>query len=323
MSNNHPEEKHPIRKLLENVWSILVVGLVVIFGGVIAAFSSLNNLLLVNEFARNTLIVVFILFLALLWFNVYNWWIQGSIFIDPMDLAAKKFGFKYNKMGIKTIIGADGSFTWTRDIELEVVDYELESREYRAILFGDNKLIDPNIEVTGDAGDSKIYHRITQRGDKSIIFVVEFSPALKKGRRATYTIIEKYGPGGYAMDRDFISDMVKKSKWRYNEPYEEDTSKVAYPIKRLIKKTILPMNYNIGGREYWDVIIGDGTTRAIGEYNRIKKNEGKYFSKEEIDNKTILKLDIDNPEIGLSYVLKWIPPTKEEYEKSLKESEAK
>lgn len=83
------------------------------------------------------------------------------------------------------------------------------------------------------------------------------------------------------------------------------------------------MNYNISGKEYWDVVIGDGTSRAVGEYNRIKKNEGKYFSKEEIDNKTILKLDIDNPEIGLSYVLKWIPPTKEEYGKLLKESEAK
>lgn len=321
MSNT--EEKHPIRKLLENVWSGLVVGLAVIFGGVIAAFSSLNNLLLVNEVARNIFIVVFILFLALLWFNVYIWRRQGAIFVDPIDLAAKKFGFKYDKMEIETNIDADGSFTWTRNIELEVVDYDLESREYRAIVFGDNKLIDPNIEVTGDAGDSKIYHRITQRGDKSIMFVVEFSPALKKGRKATYSIIEKYGPGGYAMDRDCISDMIKKSEWRYNEPYEEDTSKVTYPIKKLIKKTVLPMNYNISGREYWDVVIGDGTTRAIGEYNRIKKNEGKYFSKEEIDNKTILKLDIDNPEIGLSYVLKWIPPTKEEYEKLLKESEAK
>ena len=280
-------------------------------------------MLLINEFARYIFIVVFILFLALLWFNVYNWWRQGAIFIDPIDLAAKKFGFKYDKMEIETNIYADGSFTWTRNIELEVVDYELESREYNANVFGDNKLIDSNIEVTGDAGDSKIYHRITQRGDKSINFVVDFSPALKKGRKATYTIIEKYGPGGFAMDRDCISDMIKKNEWRYNEPYEEDTSKVNYPIKKLIKKTILPMNYNVSGREYWDVVIGDGTTRAIGEYNRIKKNEGKYFSKEEIDNKTILKLDIDNPEIGLSYVLKWIPPTKEEYEKLLKESEAK
>ena len=321
MSNT--EEKHPIRKLLENVWSIIVVGLVVIFGGVIVAFSSLNDLLLVNEVARYIFIVVFILFLALLWFNVYIWWRQGAIFIDPIDLAAKKFGFKNDKMEMETNIYADGSFTWTRNIELEVVDYELESREYSAYVLGDNKLIDPNIEVTGDAGDSKIYHRITQKGDKSIIFVVEFSPALKKGRKATYSIIEKYGPGGYAMDRDFISDMIKKSKWKYNEPYEEDTSKVTYPIKKLIKKTVLPMNYNIGGKEYWDVVIGDGTTRAIGEYNRIKKKEEKYFSKEEIDNKTILKLDIDNPEIGLSYVLKWIPPTKEEYEKLLKESEAK
>ena len=187
MSNT--EEKHPIRKLLENVWSIIVVGLVVIFGGVIVAFSSLNDLLLVNEVARYIFIVVFILFLALLWFNVYIWWRQGAIFIDPIDLAAKKFGFKNDKMEMETNIYADGSFTWTRNIELEVVDYELESREYSAYVLGDNKLIDPNIEVTGDAGDSKIYHRITQKGDKSIIFVVEFSPALKKGRKATYSII--------------------------------------------------------------------------------------------------------------------------------------
>ena len=87
---------------------------------------------------------------------------------------------------------------------------------------------------------------------------------------------------------------------------------------------ILPKNYNISGEEYWDVTIGDSKNKAIGEYTRTKKKEEKCFKKyHSKDGSIILELEVDKPEIGLSYGLKWIPPTKEEYEKLLKESEAK
>lgn len=226
----------------------------------------------------------------------------------------------YNKIEIETKIDIDGSFTSTRNMELEVIDSELDSIESHYLVFGDNTFIKPVIKVSGNAGDSKITGEIIQKGDKSIIYVVEFSPALKKGEKVTYEITHKGKSGGFAMHRDFISEMINKRKWRYKEPYEEDGFRIAYPIKKLIKKTILPVNYNVRGREYLDVLIGDGSDRAIGEYNRIKKKEKECFSKDKPDNKIILKLEVDRPEMGLTYSLKWIPPTKKEYKKLLKKS---
>jgi len=243
---------------------------------------------------------------------------------ENVDLAAEKFGFRYNKIGVESVVRADGSGIWKRNVELEVVGPQLEEIESRAIVFGDNKISEPSINVSGSAEGSKISYRTTQQSDKSTIFVIEFSPSLKKGKKAKYSIKEEYGPGFYAMDKDFILDMMKKGVWPYNEPYEEDSHKIAYPTNKLIKKLILPRNYKVSGKEYWDVTIGDSSSRAIGEYNRIKKEEDKHFNvtHSEEGNK-ILELTIDKPEIGLSYGFKWIPPSKGEYEKFLEESKVK
>jgi hypothetical protein len=236
-------------------------------------------------------------------------------------LAAEKYGFRYNTMEIESIVQADGSGVWKRNVELEVVGSELEEIEHRAFVFGDSELKQPSIKVSGTATYSAVSHNVTQQGDKSIIFVVKFSPSLKKGGKANYTIEENYGPRFYAMDRDFILDMIKKGVWLYNKPYENDGHRVAYPTNKLIKRVILPKNYKISGTEYWDVRIGVTSRIAIGEYDRIKKEEDKHFTVtySENGNKT-LALMVDNPEIGLTYGLKWIPPTKEDYEKFLEES---
>ena len=309
-----------LKEFFKNTW-IILFGLFAIFGSGYKAFDWLNNFILEDEIGRNILIGGYILLLALVWFIACNWWKQRGKVEENVDRAAEKYGFRYNEIEIESVVRTDGSGVWKRNFDLEVVGPKLEAIEHRTIVFGDSKIIKPSITVSGSAEGSKISYKRIQQSDKSIIFVIEFSPSLKKGGKAKYTIEEEYGPGFYAMDRNFILDMIKKGAWSYNEPYEEDSCKIAYPTNRLIKKVILPKNYDISGKEYWEVIIGDSSSIAIGEYNRIKKEEDKDFkvTYSEEGNK-ILKLTVDKPEIGLSYGLKWIPPTKEEYEKFLEES---
>ena len=324
MPNNHLEKQEDsimesVKEFVKNTW-IILFGLFAIFGSGYKAFDWLNNFILEDEIGRNVLIGGYILLLALVWFIACNGWKQKGKVKENVDLAAEKFGFRYNTIEKESIVHADGSGIWKRNIDLEAVGYELEAIEHRAIVLGDSNLINPSINVSGRPEDN-ISYKIRQQSDKSIIFVIEFSPSLKKGKKAKYSTEEKYGPGFYAMDRDFILDMIKRGEWPYNEPYEVDRSRIGYPTNKLIKKVILPKNYIVSGKEYWDVIIGDVGSRAVGEYNRIKKEEDKHFkvTYSEEGNK-ILELTVDKPEIGLSYELKWIPPTKEEYEKNLGKS---
>jgi hypothetical protein len=325
MPNNHLEKREDskmesIIEFVKKTW-IILLGLITIIGSGYTAFDGLNLFISESETGRIILIVSCIFLLALVWYIGCKWWKQRGKVEENVDLAAEKYGFRYNEIEIESVVHADGSGVWKRNFDLEVVGPEIEAIEHRAIVFGDSKIIKPSINVSGTAEGSKISYKTIQQSDKSIIFVIDFSPSLKKGGKAKYTIEEKYGPGFYAMDSNFILDMIKKGAWPCNEPYEEDSYKIAYPTNRLIKKVILPKNYDISGKEYWEVIIGDSSSIAIGEYNRIKKEEDKDFkvTYSEEGNR-ILKLTVDKPEIGLSYGLKWIPPTKEEYEKILEES---
>lgn len=325
MPNNHlgkgkDSKMESIKEFIKKTW-IILLGLITIIGSGYTAFDRLNLFISESETGRNILTVSCILLLALVWYIGCKWWKQRGKVEENVDQAAEKYGFRYNEIEIESVVHADGSGVWKRNFDLEVVGPELEAIEHRAIVFGDNEIIKPIIKVSGRVEGSKISYKTIQQSDKSLIFVIEFSPSLKKGGKAKFSTKEEYGPGFYAMDSDFILDMIKKGAWPYNEPYEVDRSRIAYPTNRLIKKAILPKNYDISGKEYWEVMIGGSSSIAIGEYNRIKKEQDKDFkvtySKE--GNK-ILKLTVDNPEIGLSYGLKWIPPTKKDYEKFLEKS---
>ena len=325
MPNNHLEKREDSKmesviEFLKKTW-IILLGLITIIGSGYTAFDRLNLFISESETGRSILIVSCIFLLALVWYIGCKWWKQRGKVEENVDLAAEKYGFRYNAIEIVSVVHADGSGVWERNFDLEVVGPELEAIEHKAIVFGDSEIIKPIINVSGSAEGSKISYKTIQQSDKSIIFVIEFSPSLKKGEKAKFSTKEEYGPGFYAMDSDFILDMIKKGAWPYNEPYEDDRSRIAYPTNRLIKKVILPKNYDISGKEYWEVMIGDGSSIATGEYNRIKKEEDENFkvTYSEEGNR-ILKLTVDKPEIGLSYGLKWIPPTKEEYEKFLEES---
>lgn len=304
----------------KKIW-IVVGAIALIFGSVWSLFDWLENLILNYGIIRKVLIFTFILFFVLLWVDGSKWWKQRYKVKENVDLAAEKFGFRFNKIEKESIVQANSSAIFKRNFELEVVGSELEAIEHRAIVFGNNKMLTPSIDFSGSAEGSTISYRITQQSEKSVIFIIDFSPALKKGKKAQYSIKEEYGPGFFTMDKDSILDMIKCGIWLNDEPSEFDSSRIVYPTNKLIKKVILPKNYSVSGKEYWDVTIGDSGSIAVGEYNRIKKEEDKYFKStySEAGNK-ILELMIDSPEIGLSYWLKWIPPTKEEYEKFVKES---
>lgn len=302
-----------ITELGRKIWIVLGAG-VLIFGSVWSLFESLDKLFNYN-IVRVIFIVVFFLFFVLLLF-VYD-------LMQRRNEVAKKFGFRINKEETESNIKIDSSAVLTKKFELEVIGPELDSIEHRSIVFGQNKISQFSIDVSGDAEGCKISHRITHQSDKSVIFVVEFSPSLKKNKKAIYTIKEEYGPGLFAMDKDYILNMIKNNEWLYNEPYEGNSEKISYPTDKIVKKVILPKNYNISGKEYWEVTIGDSNSIPLGEYKRIKSEEQKFFRCSYLETGMVLELTVDKPEIGLSYGIKWIPPPKEEYEKCLEDSKDK
>lgn len=297
-----------IKRFSGIIWVFLgAVGL--IFGSFFGLLDVVDTFLLDYPIARKIFIIIFILFFFQL-FLVYDLWIQRR------NKAAERFGFRINRAEKESNIELDGSAVVTTTVELEVLGPELDAIEHRSIVFGQNEIRNPLINVSGTAEKSNISHRITHQSDKSFIFVIEFSPSLKKNEKARYSIKTEYGPGLYAMDKDCILNMIKNNEWLYNEPYEGDSSKIPYPTDKIVKKVTLPKNYCVGGKEYWDVTVGDGSNIALGEYNRIKKEEGKFFTiTYSKTGNMVLMLEVDKPEIGMSYGIKWIPPSKEEYEK--------
>ena len=155
---------------------------------------------------------------------------------------------------------------------------------------------------------------------QNTIYIVKFSPALnsRSNPKIKYKIEESAGKGMFLMTRDEILDCIREGKWVLNEPYAFLRYFVRNHIKKLIIIVSLPEKYKITTNDdFWDVVIGDSNSRACDEYEKLKKM--KCFSQDIKWNKRVMKLEVNDPKVGLSYMIKWIPPAKEEYKRILEE----
>lgn len=215
-------------------------------------------------------------------------------------------------------IEIDGSSKLTRIIEVEVFKGTLASRDYRISLSGNTTLSGYSSEITKISGISDIIINTITIDSQNAIYIVKFSPELnsRNNPKIKYKIEESAGKGTFLMTRDEILDCIKEGKWVLNEPYAFMRYFVRNPIKKLITIVNLPEKYKITTNDdFWDIVIGDSNSKAYDEYKRLKKM--KCFSQDIKWNKRVMKLEVNNPKVGLSYMIKWIPPAKEEYNRVL------
>lgn len=319
MRNSNPKKLgYVILNFVKNLSNVVAIG-AVIFGGAVAAFIAIEDLILEYPIMRYLSVSLWFLIFALLGF-VYKQFKQYREETRKRDIEyssaasalVQDLGFR-SKVESEELINIDGSKVAKRHVEIEVTKGELSAREHRFWIWGDAAVSEYEIDVFGDGDGSRITWKTVQRGPQGSNTIVEFSPPLEVGQKPKYTIVEKFGPGTYAMTQDEVLQYIKANKWITDEPYVAKVYLISFPTTQFISRVILPKEFPITGREFWDVKIGEGDSRAHDEFERLKR-EG-CFTMRVIGNLLILELTVMNPQIGLSYWIKWKPPFREEYER--------
>ncbi len=222
-------------------------------------------------------------------------------------LMAQKIGFQFNEYKALFSINKDGSSTSETTIKIKAVNGEISTRDHKIYTTGGGSFKDTDISVSGESTDiDSVLGKVILNDDHSINIEVMFSPALKQGGEASYTITRKNTKGLYAMTSGEVLQQIKGNKRAVYGLYEFSRCIVRFPTKSLYIKVTFPENYDVIGEHFFDVFTGQSWDRAEGEFQRIKK-EGT-IKKSNKDNKPIIELSVPYPEIGLSYTIKWIPP---------------
>jgi len=271
---------------------------------------------------NNNIVGYFILFsilylFALLWLNERRIRDKSDeSYIDSQESFTESLGYRLNEYEVKMDINIYGGVIETRTFELEVLEGMLASKDYHWDLSGDKTFGDYTVEVSKIEGESDISSKIVQKTPQAISIVVEFSPALKKGDKIKYEISEKVEKGMFAMTQEEIIDCIRQGTWLFDEAYEFCGYMMGAPTKKYTFITLLPKDYKITTKDdFWDVIFQYSSNRNFKEYERLQKE--KCFSRGTLKEKQMLKLSVDNPKMGLTYITKWKPPSKKEYEQLL------
>lgn len=226
---------------------------------------------------------------------------------EVFKLNSSKFGFTINKHKTEYQLNLDGTATETTIREIEVTKHSLSYFTEDVKVDGDCDISNTEIILNGKSDYSTVSYSKFRKSSHSLALNINFSPALSENQHAEYSKTFNYQNGVFLMTHEQVSQQISKKQWPLSEPFEFTGASIKYPTKKLILSISFPKDYKISGNEYFDVYKGDLFERSIDEYKRI--NEKRFFSYIDSQNGKSLKLEIDYPELGMKYILKWMPPS--------------
>jgi hypothetical protein len=220
------------------------------------------------------------------------------------------FGHIVLEHEIELDLQIDGSVIYKSKRSITITDETLESYTSKFDVIGDAKFEDLDLEIFCSRLEQNIEKEINYQESQSFVVTLRFSPALKKGEQTDFTI--KYNAGkSYLMTREEVTSQIATKKWIFNEPYEYLSLGVRATTKNLKMRVIFPKNYSFYGTEYFDVFPPQSFQRISSIWTTLKTENAvrRYNS---TDFRPILELATKNPEFGVYYFLKWMPPSASE-----------
>ena len=227
--------------------------------------------------------------------------IKFPIAVQAYTYFASRYGIGYDSLEIKWMINEDGSALLQRTIEIEAFSgvenldtYLLipENEENRKIEFISVDSLSPKRNIS--LSDVK-----KEPGKGSAM--ISISPPLKKEEKMRYKMVENLPPSLYAinMTSQELSERQEAFDycgWNINRPTRKVSLQVEFP------NIIKPDEYNLEVR--YATTSGFPSSRKHFEESR---RFDPILTLSPQRDKSILRLDIDYPMIGLIYILRWRP----------------
>jgi hypothetical protein len=215
---------------------------------------------------------------------------------DIYRITAEKYGFGYNRGVLTCVIDGDGNAAFVREMQIEAHTTVEEMNFY--LIFpestdvSEEPIAPPEVESLTPGYSLKPDARST---NNRYYTRFEIEPPLPSGKTLEYIFTERTRKPLYAPDKSKIGT----TPWDY---YAWDITR---PTKRLEVLVTFPVGFR-PDRPAHDVwySIGQSQTRNPAEYNRVRP----FLKSEKIGALETLKLSVDYPVLGLTYVIRWEPP---------------
>jgi hypothetical protein len=225
---------------------------------------------------------------------------------------SRLYGRAYEELIVHCTIRKDGSAAFRREAELiahstvndvdiyMVLPEALQNDKEQLQLAGAASLTD-FVQVTGKPTTGtptrpvNIVMKEKWSSSGQLYLVMSFSPELSSGQRVRYQVIEESMPGLYAVTGQEERKM----------PYDYFAWDITNPTKKLEMKVFFPegVRPQSFGADVWHA-LGQGMSTQGIECDRVKeflieRREGVFQT---------LVFTVPYPIIGLTYVVRWIPP---------------
>ena len=231
---------------------------------------------------------------------------------DPRERNKEMFGFYYHSIVMDDELDLNGSSKSNTSFDLAVISGDVEFREHLHSPNGECQFSGGEITAKGDARNSTITLEIKRLNPQSIHLHINFTPALRIGDWCRYSIEKKFKNGGFCMTREEIAKQISAGSWMTLGLFEYLSFYVMYPTDELSVRLTFPIGYHIYGGELWDVFTGDSYQRNTGEYERLRRITPAPFDRTEVGGRAVIQLKVPAPLTGLTYALKWVPPSGQE-----------
>lgn len=218
--------------------------------------------------------------------------------------------YKRGKLHAQRQLQLDGVVTAHNKVEIQVIaDVPLRSVRHRRTVVEAGEFKEPDLEFEAGyrdgAGDMR--PRILNKTGNVITWAVEFTPPLLKGQQAAYAYRQSSG-GPFAMTLEKIHEDIAAglrvtdfSHWRFH---------MVAPTDELYMKIEFPPGYQITLPSSGGFNVYLGTTEYGAERDRLMAERAFSARLDPLSNRWVIELLINHAQMGLTYVLEWIPPTK-------------
>lgn len=231
--------------------------------------------------------------------------IKFPIALQAYTYFASRYGIGYDSLEIKWMINEDGSALLQRIIEIEAFSGVENLDTYLLIPENDENRKIEFISVDSLSPQRNISLSDVKKEPGKGSAMISISPPLKKEEKMRYKIVEKLPQKLYAINMSSQEISKRQSAhdycgWNINRPTRKVSLQVEFP------NVIKPEEYNLEVR--YASTSGFPSTRKHFEESR--RFEPVLTLSPQRD-KSILRLDVDYPMIGLIYILQWLPVPKE------------
>jgi hypothetical protein len=228
------------------------------------------------------------------------------------DSIAKSIGLKFKNLSTHNIIKLDGSTSAKKNCQIEVISAFLTQISHTETLSGDAKYDDINMSVVTTSTKHKVYFEFLSKNKQFVYYNVKFSPALEKGEIIDYCVSFE-SKNTFLMTYEDVVRQIQNKNWSLKEPYEFSSIGVTYPTEKISFKITFPKRYPITGTEFWDITLNLSAGQSVIKDKLLKTNFVNFIKAFDEDGNEFMQIEDTNPMISSRYILKWIPPTLNEY----------